>query len=276
MHNLMYSEASLAGYVAFIACVVLATVVQNLTGFALGLILLGLVALFELVPVAEAANAATVLTLVNALVYFRSHKAEAPWALMRPALVSSFFGVGLGVASLAWLSANATEWLRLLLGLSVVASASVLVMHRRRMAQPSPPRAFACAGFFAGVLGGMFATSGPPMVFHMYRQPFEMETIRRCLMLVFASNAATRLVLVGASGGFTLRSAWLSVLAVPVVFAVTRWMAGRTPALSRRALGWVAAGFLVLTGVSLSASAVDHLLPRWDLLALARALVALA
>ena len=253
-------EASPGTYLAFIACVAVATVVQNLTGFALGLILLGLVALLQLVPVKEAADAAMVLTLVNAAVYFSSHRARPPWRLMWPALASGVFGVALGLAALSWLSVNATQWLRLVLGLAVVASASVLVIHRRRMDHLAPPSRFAAAGFFAGLLGGLFSTSGPPMVLHMYRQPLDMETIRRGLVLVFASSAAVRLVLVAGTGAFSTRSALLSALAVPVVYGVTRGMAMLTLQVPKRTVGAVAAVLLVLTGLSLAASAVRQLL----------------
>jgi len=243
----------------FAACVALATVVQNLTGFAQGLILLGLVAMFDLVPLADAANAAMVLGLINSLVYFRSRKAQPPWRPMRPAIISGQVGVVLGVALLAWLSANATEWLRLLLGVSIAASASVLVLRQRRMEQPSPDSSLAGAGFLAGILGGLFATSGPPMVFHMYRQPLDIETIRRSLMLVFAVNSASRLVLVVAIGGFSFLSVVLTVVAAPIVYTITQLMANRVVNISRLTLNWVAASFLLVTGTLLAVSAIRHI-----------------
>ena len=47
----------------FMLCVALATYAQNLTGFAFSLILLGLVSVFHVASVHDAANAAMVLTL---------------------------------------------------------------------------------------------------------------------------------------------------------------------------------------------------------------------
>ena len=244
----------------FAACVALASVVQNLTGFAHGLVLLGLVAMLDLAPLADTANAAMVLGLVNSFVYFRSRRAQPPWRLMRPAIISGQVGVALGVALLMWLSANATEWLRLLLGLSITASAALLVLAHRPKEQPSPPSSLAGAGFLAGILGGLFSTSGPPIVFHMYRQPFDIETIRRCLVLVFGLNSAVRLVLVVGAGGFSSLSIVLAIVVVPIAFGITHWMAGHPVTMSRTALNRVVAGFLVVTGALLAISALGHIL----------------
>jgi uncharacterized protein len=256
----LWHDLSPATILAFAACVALATVVQNLTGFALGLIMLGFVAMLQLVPLADAANASMVLALINALVFFRASRNEPPWRFMRPAWVSGLIGVVLGVALLAWLSANATEWLRLVLGVSIAASASVLVMQGRKLQRPSSARSLAGAGFLSGILGGLFAASGPPMVFHMFRQPLEPETIRRCLMLVFALNSAVRLVLVVAAGGFSLLSVTLVAIATPLVLGITHLMAARPVAISRLVLNRVAAGFLGVTGGLLALSAARHIL----------------
>ncbi len=49
---------------AFVACAAAASWLQNLTGFAFALILLGSTAVLNIASVPDAANAATVLTLV--------------------------------------------------------------------------------------------------------------------------------------------------------------------------------------------------------------------
>ncbi|MBE7941114.1 MULTISPECIES: TSUP family transporter [Ramlibacter] len=239
----------------FLACVVAATVVQNLTGFALGLVLLGLVELLHLVPIAEAANASMALSLVNAIAFFRAERSRPPWRMMRPALLASLPGVVLGVALLAWLSLNATLWLRLLLGLAVLGSAVVLGRQGQARAQPSAPPAFAVAGFLAGLLGGLFSTSGPPIVFHLYRQPFDAATIRRALVLVFSVNALTRMVLVTASGHLSTRSIVLGAVAVPVVMVVTHLCVRYPIPVRGRTLNLLAAGLLAITGSTLTLSA---------------------
>lgn len=247
------SPAALALY---LGCVALATVAQTLTGFAFGLIFLSLMATLDLASVPDAANVATVLTLVNAVTYFHSHRQAPPWRLMRPALASSCVCVVAGLALLHWLSTAAAQALKGLLGLAIVACALALAARSRMRATLAPPRAFAAAGAVSGLMGGLFGTSGPPIVYHLYRQPLAPDVVRRCLLLMFSSNALMRLVLVVPAGGFSLRALLLAGLAIPVVHLFTRLalrLQSRVPA---QALRWSVAALLVATGASLIATAL--------------------
>lgn len=239
-----------------LGCVVVATVAQTLTGFAFGLVLLGLAASLKLASVADAANASMVLTLVNTVTYFAGHRQPLPWRLMRPAVVMSLPGVVLGVSLLGWLSGNAVDLLRGMLGVTIVACALVLMLRSARASQVSGPASFGAAGAVSGLLGGMFGTSGPPMVFHMYRQPVDAESIRRGLLMIFGINAAIRLLMVLAMGGFSLRAAVLTLLACPLVAGVTRWTQRYPPPLAPATLRLLVVGLLVTSGGSLLASSL--------------------
>lgn len=240
---------------AFMACVVLATYAQNLTGFAFGLILLGLVSVLHLASVADAANAATVLTLVNAWTYFRARPGAVPWKLMRPSMFGSAFGVAIGVALLGWLSSGAVSWLRALLGASILGCAALLVRQGRPLPAVSGTRSFAWIGWLSGLLGGLFASSGPPLVFHMYRQPLDRELVRRALLLVFAFNALVRLLLVLPTGQFSSHAALLVVCAMPMVYAATRFHHRLPGKLQPRTLRWLVAGLLAAAGSTLLVTA---------------------
>lgn len=236
---------------AFLLCVALASYAQNLTGFAFSLILLGLVSVLHIASIADTANAAMVLTLVSAWTYFRTHRAAVPWQLVRPALVGSGIGVAAGVLLLGWLSGASLLLLRALLGLCVLGCALLLVARSTQGAAPMRPARFALVGVLAGLLGGLFSTSGPPLVYYLYRQPLDRETVRRALLSIFAFGALVRLVLVLPTGQFSLRSALLAACAVPVVYGVTRWHHRMQPRLSVGTLQRVVAGLLGLTGVTL-------------------------
>ena len=240
---------------AFMACVALATYAQNLTGFAFGLILLGLTASLQIASVADAANAAMVLTLVNAWSYFRASKQPPPWALMRPALATSVVGVAAGVVLLGWLGGNAIAWLRGLLGVSILGCAALLVLQGAPLVRVSGRRSFAVVGLLSGLLGGLFASSGPPLVYHLYRQPLPRELVRRGLLLAFACNAAVRLVLVLPTGQFSPRSLLLAACAVPVVHAVTRLHHRYPVAMRPGVLKALVAGLLCASGGTLLVSA---------------------
>ncbi|CAN5864361.1 TSUP family transporter [soil metagenome] len=241
-------------YPAFIACVAVSTCIQNLTGFAFGLILLGLVSTFDLASVADAGNAATALTLVNAFAYFRVHKLQPGWRVVRPAMLPSLAGVAVGVLLLMWLSENAVHLLRGMLGLAILACAVALLIDAKPRTTLSAPGAFAFVGSLSGLMGGLFSSAGPPLVYHMYRQPLPRDLVRQCLILMFAVNQVLRLLLVLGSGRFTWHSVWLSLAAVPAVYVVTRLQHRYMPPIGMRLTKCISSGLLILAGGSLVTS----------------------
>lgn len=243
---------SLPQHLVFIAVVALAGYVQNVTGFAFGLVLLGLVGLFELAPLADATIAVSVVALANAALLGRRGLARLDRATLAPTLAGSTLGVLAGVMLLGWLSDQVAGPLRLLLGLTIVVCALLLVAQARPLAQPSSRAAFAAAGLASGVLGGLFATGGPPLVYHYYRQPLDLNHIRNALVVVFAASAVIRLLMLGGSGRIGGHAVLMSLEALPVVlllgWAARRW----PPTSSKQAVTRGVAVLLVLTGLGLS------------------------
>jgi uncharacterized membrane protein YfcA len=244
-------------YPLFMGCVAVATCIQNLTGFAFGLILLGLVSVFGLVPVVDAANAATVLTLVNAVSYFRVNEIDRGWRVMRPAVLPSLAGVGAGVLLLTWLSGHEMHVLRGVLGAAILACALGLLIEAQPRTMVSSRTAFAAVGAVSGLMGGLFSSAGPPLVYHMYRQPLRRDLVKQCLILMFAINQLLRLVLMLSAGRFSWMSVCLSVAAVPVVYAVTRLQHRYVPPISATLTKRIVCGLLILAGTSLVASFVE-------------------
>lgn len=250
---------TLAQHAVFIACVALAGYVQNLTGFALGLVLLGLVGLSAAAPLTDVTNVISVLTLVNAVGLFRASRPQLERAVMAPTLAGSLLGVLLGVALLGWLSGQTMVWLQLVLGLTIVGSVVVLLSGRAVRETRSSTTAFAGMGLVSGVLGGLFSTAGPPLVYHFYRQPMPQRTIRDALVTVFAVNAVLRLVLMGVAGHLGTHSLWLAMEAVPVLLLQAHWMSRRPPRWSGTTLRRAAAGLLMVVAVGLIATALHAL-----------------
>lgn len=213
-------------HLLFLACVALATYAQTTTGFAFSLILLGLAGVLSLGSLSEMANVVNMLALVNVFVAMRGIRANVNWSLIRGSLLASSVGVVFGVVALHWVSGNAIVFLSGLLGLTILACAMLLIARKRPLSQLSPTRSFASFGLLSGVMGGLFSSAGPPMVYHMYRQPLPLAVIRDSLLVFFAANAALRIVLVGASGGLSMSSVWLAAEALPVVIILT-WLVRR-------------------------------------------------
>ena len=239
-------------YLLFFALVGVASMAQNLTGFAFSLILVGLAGATGLMPIAEAANVAMLLSLVNGATYLRHHPVQPDWALLNPMLALSIVGVGLGWALLAWLDGNTLGGLRMALGVVIVAC-SVLLMLQKRVGvrKASAPQELWLASLSSGVLGGLFATPGPPIVYHLYRQPLPAELVRQCLVIQFLLTSLVRTGLVIGSGSLRMSSVITAAVAVPVVWGVTRWQARHPLRLPQPAVDALVCALLLLAGLSL-------------------------
>ncbi|MGI4861723.1 MAG: TSUP family transporter [Janthinobacterium lividum] len=243
----------------FLAVTAAATLTQTLTGFAFGLVFLALMACFHLAPLPAAANVVNVMVLANAALLVR-HRPQLPAGVSLPIYGSSLAGVALGVALLGWISGSAVIVLRLLLGIAVLVCSLLLVVARRRRETVSGRASFAFYGGLSGVMGGLFASAGPPMVFQMYRQPLAAGTIRDTLVLLFAVNAVLRLLLIIPQGRFDGLSLMLSLEALPVVLGLTWFCKQHPPRLSPTAVKRVVFVLLLGAGLSLVLPALHRLL----------------
>ncbi len=246
---------TLTQHLLFLASVALACYVQNLTGFAFGLVLLGLAALTQVAPLPTLTHVVSVLVLVNAASLFWKRRPQFAPGVMGPTLAASLLGVGLGVALLSLLSRGWLPALQGLLALTILIASADLLVRPAPAAQLASRRRFAGFGLLSGLLGGLFSTAGPPLVYHFYRQPLPLERIRDALVTVFAVNAVLRLGLFGASGQLDAQVLWLSLEALPLVWLITHVMAGRPPPASPTTVRHLVCLLLVGVALSLAASA---------------------
>ncbi|MFO1251179.1 MAG: TSUP family transporter [Inhella sp.] len=243
---------TLTDHALFLAFVALASVIQNLTGFAFGLVLLGLVAVSQVAPLAALTHVVSVLVLVNAAGLFLRARPQFPPGVMGPTLAGSLLGVLLGAGLLVLLSQRWLPLLQALLALTILLAALQLLRQQRPQPQVATPAAFAGFGLLGGLLGGLFSTAGPPLVYHFYRQPLALARIRDALVTVFAVNALLRLGLLGGAGQLDATVLLLSAEAFPVVWGLSRWMAGRPAPLPEPVLRRLVCALLVLTAAGLA------------------------
>jgi uncharacterized protein len=240
----------------FLMFVALAAYAQNLTGFALALILLGLIGATDLIPLTDAVNAVTVMALTSVGTFLYRRWPVPVERSLWPAVASSIPGAVAGTILMAWLAGAAYEVLRLLLGLCIVGCAVLLWCAAKPRKTASSPGAFVLAGGMSGLLGGMFSASGPPLVYLMYRQPLAHARIQEALIVFFGVGSLVRVTIVVSAGSFSAHAVALAAEAIPVVFAVTAITAGRPPPLSPKLLKAIVCLLLVATGAGLTGAAL--------------------
>ena len=251
--------APLEIHIAFLLFVALSVFAQTLTGFAQSLILLGLIGATGILPLADAINAATVLTCINAWTYAYLRRPVRIEPVIRPAIAASAVGVLLGTFLMMWLAGAAYEVLRLLLGVSVVVCSGLLWSVARPLPRLSSPAAFAGVGGITGVMGGMFSTPGPPLVYLLYRQPLAQARIQESLLLIFGFTSLLRLLIVVPSGHFSILSLQLALEAIPIAVLVTFLTVRHPPALPAPLLKAIVCMLLVATGAGMVGGALRTL-----------------
>jgi uncharacterized protein len=251
----MHQWAELGTHATFLLFVAGAVYAQALTGFALALILLGLVGATDLLPLPHAVNASTLTGFCTAWMFLYRRRSLHVERVLVPTLAASAVGVLAGALLLGWLAGSAYQVLRLLLGLCIVACALSLWRAAQPLPALSPPRAFALTGGLAGLLGGMFSAGGPPLVYLLYRQPKPAGWAREQLMVFFAFSTTVRLLTVVVSGQLSLFDLQLAAEALPVVFLMT-FLAVRYPLpLSPALFKALICALLIATGVSMGVGA---------------------
>jgi len=249
---------TLPQHLLFLSCAAIAGYIQNLTGFAFGLILLGLVGLLGVASITDVANVVGVLTLVNAAVLFATTRPRFEAGILWPTLMASLVGVGAGGLLVNWLSSSLVLTLTLLLGLTIIGCAIMLARTATALARRSSTTSFIATGAISGVLGGLFSTAGPPLVYHLYRQPIPLRAIRDTLVAIFAANAVLRLCMMVPTGHVSRTAVMLSLETVPLVLLQTYWMARHPsrlqPAMVKRIVCVLLA--LALVGVSLTVTSL--------------------
>ena len=237
--------------VFYLLVIALATFAQNLTGFAFGLIFVGVAGATHLLSIEDAANIACLLMIVNGVVYLRTNRLRPNWKLLKPMVISSVIGLAGGVVLLHWLSGNALNGLRMLLGAAIVVCAVLLIQQKSKREQPSGPGTTWGIGLTSGLLGGLFATPGPPMAYHLYREPIQDEEVRQCMFVLLIVCSVLRLLMLWPQGQISAQAWWGSLWAVPVVWGVTWVQAKWPPKLPRRLMEWLVCLLLLGSGGSL-------------------------
>lgn len=245
--------------VALLAFFAVGTYFQTVTGFGLGMIVMGAASGFDLAPLPVVAAVVSLMALTNSAVALPGKLHLIDWPAARAVLVGVVPAIVLGVLLLDYLSTVAATALKLLLGVVIAYSGIVFALRPTQLPTRSSNRSFLASGFLAGLFGGLFGMAGPPVIFHFYRQPMALPAVRSMLLLVFTFTSASRTAFVGLQGRLTAEVWWLTAVAFVLVtaaaFAGRRYPPPLPPTVMRR----IAFTVLILIGLSLIGSALAAL-----------------
>lgn len=242
-------------FAALIATIAVGAYFQTVTGFGLGMIVMGAASAFALAPLPDVAAVISLVTLVNSAVVLYGRFGLVDWPAARAMLIGVVPAMIAGVLLLGYLSSNATQVLQFLLGMAIVLGGIVFALRPSPRPTRSANASFVASGLAAGLFGGMFGIAGPPVIFHFYRQPMPLEAVRCMLLLVFAMTASSRTAFVALQGGLSAGILVLAAIASAVV-AIAAFLGRRyPPPIPPMALRRIAYGTLIVIGASLMASA---------------------
>lgn len=233
------------------------TYFQTVTGFGLGMIVMGATSGLGLAPVATVAAVVSLVTLANSACALPGKMQHIDWRAVGAAAIGILPSVVVGVLVLEYLSSSAATLLQLLLGAVILYGGLSAALKPAPLAQRSGDRSFFMSGVFGGLLSGMFGVSGPPLIFQFYRQPMKPVEIRCALILVFTVTSSVRTLFSAWQGQLDTAVYVQAAIAVPVVVIATllgrRFPPPFSPTTTRR----VAFGVLIGIGASLMLPAIS-------------------
>ena len=207
--------------ILFLVIVVLGALVQTLTGFAMGLIIVVGVALFDITDIAFAAAVVSFISLTNAGVALRHGHRYVDWLFVRRILLGMIPAMALGIILLTYLNEHYYVLLKTLLGFAIILAGTSLMIAPAPFSAQSSGLMFTLFGTFGGVLAGLYSAGGAPLAYFAYRQPLSINTIRFSLLAVFGVSTAIRAAMIGVSGQLNVAILQMSAVAIPLVIVVT-------------------------------------------------------
>jgi uncharacterized membrane protein YfcA len=235
----------------FLMLVMLGAYVQTITGFAMGLLIMGGVTILNLAPIAFSAAVVSILSLLNTLLALRYSLKHVHWKSVGYICAGLIPGLLVGFLVLDFLSETAYIWLRRMLGIVIIIAGVLLTLKPEPWARTSGGLAASMTGVAGGLIGGMFSTGGAPIAFFMYRQPREFNVIRATLLTVFAVITFSRTVVVAANDQLSRDILAVSGVAVPLVLITTLVARKISPVSADTTIRKAVFVLLILIGVSL-------------------------
>ncbi len=173
------------------------------------------------------------------------------WRLFAIILAGTLLLLPVGYFLLRHLSTNHTAGLSIALGIAIMICSLPLAKPIEIMARIAPLTTTFVFAALSGLMTGLFSAGGPPLVYHLYRQPLARMAVAETLIGIFGATQLVRLTLVGSAGGFHTSLFVIAGLTVPAVMLTTHITRRLPPPLGPNAMRKLVAGLLFLSGLAL-------------------------
>ncbi|MBQ73992.1 MAG: hypothetical protein CMQ20_03075 [Gammaproteobacteria bacterium] len=205
----------------FFALVVFGAVVQTVTGFALGLIIIAGVTVLGIAEISFSAAVISMIALANVLVALRASRHHIDLEYVKWVSVGLVPAMLIGVILLEFLSTQYYDFLQVLLGVVIICAGVMLMITPAAFEKKSPKPVRALCGMLGGVMAGLYSAGGPPLAYFMYRQPIELNAIRATLLATFAISTLWRTLVVAVAGHIDSRVLITAATSIPIVIVAT-------------------------------------------------------
>lgn len=232
-------------------CLGIATIMQTLSGFGFGLLVVASFTLLDVLPLTATTFLVSLLGLVNSTIVVIKNRNAVKIPELKLMLYTGIPLMLLGFVLLEYMSAHLTQFLNFILGISILLCCGLMLIGRDRANKQSGRGSFLIAGGVSGLLGGLFSTSGPPLVFQCYKQAWSIEAIRSTLLAVFTIGGLVRVGIALFGTLPELDIMFLIAAAIPLVLLVTQFARKLTPYVDAKWIRIIAIALLGLSGVSL-------------------------
>ena len=232
--TIMIAGVSIWGFLLLQLVIAVGCYVQITTGFALGLIVVGVVVLFDIMPLPPLAIAMGFVMLANGSVALWSGRKSVQKKPFIYILIAFLPALAIGVIVLhRYYDSDGVYIIKIVLGLVIILSSLLLIVKPPKNTQQSLSIEFIATGALGGIMGGLFTTPGPPLVFTMFRQPWHIDSIRNTLIAVFMIGSIGRIfTVIYDYGYFPIAEFLLGIYSFPTVVIsskIAQWHSAYIP-----------------------------------------------
>ena len=220
---------------------------------------MGAATALELTSVPVAAAVVSLVTLVNGLFALPGSLHKIYWRGTTSAMIGILPAMIIGVLLLNLFTETAYQILKLLLGVTILSAAIHQMITCATQEQVSGRPAYFMSGLLGGLFGGLFGIAGPPLIYHYYRQPQEIEFIRNGLIMLFVFTSASRTFFIGIQGQLDKEILLLTAFTIPIVALATLLGRYYPPRISEVTLRRTVIVILTFIGINLIVEAVLQL-----------------